>query len=174
LQNQRRKIMNNRIDILKGLHPGKLIARDLQKRHLTQRFLAQNTNIPSQTINAVINGRRNLTTEQALKIEALLEYEEGFLALLQTYYEIQRCKDIGLLQLFNSPPHIRKSLFWDADFVKINWAKYKKAVIQRVLERGNTSEKNEICRFYHLSSTELEKYKSATTHHYFSTNNFNR
>lgn len=166
--------MNSRIDILKGLHPGKLIARDLQKRHLTQRFLAQGTGIPSQTINAIISGRRNLTTEQALKVEALLEYEEGFLALLQTYYEIQQCKDKELLQLFNSPPRIRQSLFWDTDFDSINWAKYKKAVILRVLERGNWSEKEEIRRFYHLSSTEWEHYKSEITHHKLLINNFSR
>lgn len=165
--------MNSRIDILRGLHPGKLIARDLQKRHFTQRSLSQSTGIPAQTINAVINGRRNLTTEQALKVEVLLEYEEGFLALLQTYYEIQQCKDKELLHLFNNPPRIRKSLFWDADFDKINWAKYKKAVILRVLERGNKTEMDEICRFYHLSSIELDQYKSKTIHRNLPTNNFN-
>lgn len=165
--------MNSRIDILKGLHPGRLIARDLQKRHLTQRFLAQYTGIPSQTINAVINGRRNLTTEQALKLEALLEYEEGFLAILQTYYEIQQYKDKELLQLFNQPPHVRKSLFWDTDFEKINWGKYKNAVILRVLERGNKTEIDEIRRFYHLSSSELEQYKSEMTHRNLLTNDLN-
>ncbi|MDP4290575.1 MAG: HigA family addiction module antitoxin [Bacteroidota bacterium] len=156
--------MVNRIDILKGLHPGKLIERDLKRQHLTQRFLAQETGIPSQTINAVINGRRDLTTEQALKIEVLLGYDEGFLAILQTHYDIKRCKDKALLQLFDSPPRIRKSLFWDADFDQINWAKYKKAVIRRVLERGNDTEIDEITRFYHLTVTELEQYKKETTH----------
>ena len=43
---------------------------------------------------------------------------------------------------------IRKSLFWDTDINKINWEKQYKAVIQRVFERGNEMEKNEIERFY--------------------------
>jgi hypothetical protein len=44
-------------------------------------------------------------------------------------------------------PHIRKILFGDTNFDKINWDKYKKAVIQRVSERGNKEEINEIKPF---------------------------
>ena len=61
--------MDNRINILKGIHPGKLIERDLKKQDSTQRSLAEETGIPYQTINAIITGKRNLTTEQALKIQ---------------------------------------------------------------------------------------------------------
>ena len=60
--------MRNRIDILKGIHPGKIIGRDLQKRNLSQRAFAASIGEHSQTLNAVITGRRNLTTEMSLKI----------------------------------------------------------------------------------------------------------
>ncbi len=43
---------------------------------------------------------------------------------------------------------LRKVLFWDTNIEKIDWDKYKRAVINRVFERGNESEKNEIIRFY--------------------------
>jgi len=46
------------------------------------------------------------------------------------------------------------------DFDKINWGKYKEAVIKRVLERGSKEEINEIKRFYNLSTSELRQYKS--------------
>lgn len=149
--------MINRINILKGIHPGKVIERELKKRNLTQRYLAQKTNIPYQTINAIIGGRRNLTTAQALKIETLLNYEEGFLLLLQVYFEIQQHKDKKLAQLYPTAPDIRKSLFWDADFDNINWGKHKQAVVTRVLERGSQEEIEEIQRFYDMSVNEMRE-----------------
>ena len=151
--------MDNRISIIKGLHPGKLIERDLKKKGITQRVLAKDTGIFYQAINAIITGRRNITTEQALKIETVLGYEEGFLSILQSYYEIKQYKEKELTNLYTGSPNIRKILFWDTDFDKINWGKYKKAVIQRVLERGSKEEINEIKRFYGLSASELRKYK---------------
>ena len=85
--------MKSRIDILKGIHPGKIIGRDLKKRNLSQRSFAASIGEHSQTLNAVITGRRNLTVEMALKIEQAFGYEEGFLLLLQTYYEIAEYKN---------------------------------------------------------------------------------
>ncbi len=154
--------MDNRIEIVKGVHPGKFIERDLKKKHLSQRALAEQTSIAYQTINATIAGRRSLTVEQALKIEIALGYEEGFLAILQTYYEIKEFKERALANQFGHCPHIRKSLFWDADFDRINWAKYKKAVVKRVFERGNQSEMDEIKQFYNLSDDELHQILSVS------------
>ncbi len=71
--------MDSRIDIIKGIYPGKFIERELNKKSLTQRALAEDTGIPYQTINTIITGRRSLTTEQAIKIDKALEYEEGFI-----------------------------------------------------------------------------------------------
>lgn len=149
--------MDRRIDILKGIQPGKLIERDLKKKGITQRKLAEGTGIPYQTINAIIGGRRKLTTEHALKIEAVLGYEEGFLAILQSYYDIKRYKDKEFALLYPKAPRVRKILFWDTDFEKINWGRYKQSVIERVVERGSQEEINEIKRFYNLSTNELER-----------------
>lgn len=143
--------MKNLIEIIKGIHPGKFIERELKKKKLTQRSLAEETAIPFQTINAIIAGRRNLTIEQALKIDQALGFEEGFFAILQTHYDIKLCKNKELTNLYTEAPHIRKSLFWDVDFTKINWGKYKDAVIKRVFERGSKDEIEEITRYYNLS-----------------------
>jgi len=150
--------MDNRINVIKGLHPGKLIERDLKKKGITQRVLAKDTGILFQAINAIITGRRNITTEQALKIETALEYEEGFLSILQSYYEIKQYKEKELANLYTGSPNIRKILFWDTDFDKINWGKYKDAVIKRILERGCEEEIEEIQKFYGLSKNELRQY----------------
>jgi addiction module HigA family antidote len=152
--------MNNHIDIIQGIHPGKFIGRELKKKNITQRKLADQTGISYQTINAIIAGKRNLTTEQSLRIADVLGFEEAFLALLQTYYDIKMLKEIELQTLYKEAPRIRKSLFWDVDFDAINWGKYKAAVVKRVLQRGSKDEIDEIMRFYNLSINELQKYKT--------------
>jgi len=150
--------MNNRIDILKGIHPGKIIERDLNKKHLTQRALAKTIRVPYQTINAIISGRRNITLETALNIERTLGYDEGFLLILQDFHNISVYKERKSKEKYNSAPNIRKSLFWDSDFNKIDWERYKKAVITRVWERGNQIEKEEIARFYNIKTTDVGNY----------------
>lgn len=44
--------------------------------------------------------------------------------------------------------NIRPVVFWDAIFVKIDWIRAEKWIIQRVFERGNELEKQEIIAFY--------------------------
>lgn len=151
--------MNSTLDILKGIHPGKLIERDLKKQGITQRNLAKETGIAYQTINAIIAGRRSLTTEQALKISLVLGYEEAFLSILQLYYDIEQYKEKEFALLYPYAPNIRRVLFWDTDFDTINWGKHKQTIIQRVLERGSNEEIEEIKRFYNLLDDELEQFK---------------
>ena len=150
--------MTDRIDILKGIHPGKIIERDLNKKHLTQRALAKAVGVPYQTINAIISSRRNITLETALNIERILGYDEGFLLILQDFHNISVYKEKKSKEKYNHAPNIRKSLFWDADFNKIDWERYKKAVITRVWERGNQSEKDEIARFYNIEIADIGNY----------------
>ncbi len=51
-------------------------------------------------------------------------------------------------------------MFWDTDIIIIDWSKQYKAVIQRIFERGNEAEKEEIIRFYGQ-----EKIKMALLNH---------
>lgn len=140
------------IDSYKGISPGKIIARELRKHAISQRSIASKIGIHSQTLNAVITGHRKLTVDMALKIERFLGLEEGFLLILQTYYNISEYKRTSI-NYNNIAPNIRKILFWDTDFEKIDWNLQKETVIRRVMERGSASEKEEIIRFYKLHKT---------------------
>lgn len=73
--------------------------------------------------------------------------EEGTLALLQTYFDINEEKS-KLKQSTTNITTLRKSLFWDTDINKIDWSKQYKAVIQNIFERDNETERKEIIRFY--------------------------
>ncbi len=87
-----------------------------------------------------------MTPALALKAEKALGLEEGYFLTLQVWYDIKKEKT-GRGDS-RGRPNLRPALFWDTDINTINWDKHKTAVIKRVLERGNESEKNEIARFY--------------------------
>lgn len=139
--------MNSNLNILKGLHPGLVIERELKKRKLRKNSFAQKLQEYPQTLTAITKGRRGITTSLALKIEKTLGFDEGFLMMLQVYFDIEVEKK---KQIQNKPnlKLIRSVLFWDTKFENIDWIKQKKAVIKRVFERGNEDERNEIKRYY--------------------------
>ncbi len=80
----------NLTNALKGIHPGKIIARDIKKMKISQRNLAERIGEHSQPLNAVIKGRRSMTVEMAVKLDIIFGYEEGFLYMLQGYYEVEQ------------------------------------------------------------------------------------
>lgn len=51
---------------------------------------------------------------------------------------------------------IRNSIFWNTDFRKIDLIKNKKFIIQRILERGNKSEIDELIKLYSKSTIKQE------------------
>jgi len=130
----------------KGIHPGKILQRELKKRNLEQALFALSLKVDPQTFDAFIQEKSSLTPELYQKIDQVLGFEEGTMYSLYEYYEIQkiklengRCPDLSIL---------RKILFLDTDISKIDWEQHWKYVIKRVFERGNFQEKEEIIRFY--------------------------
>jgi len=156
--------MNRKIDIYRGIAPGKIIGKDLEKSGQSQRGFAASIGEHFQTINAIIKGRRPLTTELSLKIEQALGYNEGALLTLQAYYDIAEFKRRQASESVKGIPDIRRSLFWDTDFDKIDWGRYRNGIIQRVLERGTKAEQKEIARFYHVDPTRLDDYKPTNSY----------
>jgi plasmid maintenance system antidote protein VapI len=142
--------MKTILDTIKGIHPGYVLERELEKRHLRKGRFALSLGEFPQTLTAITKGKRRMNTTLALKIEKLLAIEEGYFMVLQVYYDIEQEKKKER-QLNTQKPNLsllRKVLFWDTDIEKIDWQKQKKAVIMRVFERGNEEEKKEISRYY--------------------------
>jgi antitoxin HigA-1 len=139
--------MNSSISVLKGLHPGIVLERELKHRKLSKgRFAISIQEFP-QTLVSITKGKRRMNTALALRIEKALNLEEGFFILLQVYHDIA----IEKKKQQTSVPDLSKlrpTLFWDTRLEKIDWEKQKKAVLKRVNERGNEQEKQEIHRFY--------------------------
>lgn len=133
---------------MKGVHPGVVLERELKKRHLSKSAFALSVNEYPQTLSAVLKGKRSMNTSLALRIEDALGIEEGFFMLLQVYYDIGQEK--AKLSKDHHPDlkKFRRALFWDTSLEKIDWKRQRKAIINRVFERGNFTEKKELIRFY--------------------------
>ena len=155
--------MRTDIEKYSGIHPGRIIDRDLKRMKISQRSFANIIGEHNQTLNAIIKGWRSMTIEQAYKLEKELGYEEGFLAMLQTKYNYLEFKRKKENKQYSGHPNVRKILFWDADFDNIEWGYCKDWVMQRVFERGNKQEIIEITRFYNLDDSSVEKYKTIKT-----------
>ena len=160
-----RTMRENLLNAYKGIAPGKIIAHGLKKKKISQRGLAEHINEHSQTLNAIIKGRRNMTLEMAIKLDTFFGFDMGFLYMLQCNYEIEQYRIKLATQSVSGIPEIRRILFWDVDFDKINWGLRKEFAISRVLERGTEEEKKEIARFYGLELNELERYRSKNIYH---------
>lgn len=140
--------MNSRIEILKGVHPGLYLQRELDKRKLKSGRFAESIGEHPQTLSAIIRGRRSMNTPLSLRIEQALGLEEGFLMTLQVFYDIAEEKR---LLSRNNHPDLSKynhTLFWDTTFENIDWNEHSSYIINRVFERGNEEEILETIRFY--------------------------
>ena len=148
--------MNRMIEILKGLHPGLFLQRELGNRKLKSGQFAESIGEHPQTLSAIIRGRRSMNTHLSLRIEQALGLEEGFLMTLQVYYDIAEEK--RKLSQSHRPDltKFRKTLFWDTTIENIDFTAHSRYVINRVFERGNEEEIQEVIRFYGIETIKNE------------------
>jgi antitoxin HigA-1 len=147
--------MQTKIDLLKGVHPGKIIERELLKSKISKRQFAISVDEYPQTLGAIIKGKRSMNIDLSLKIEEKLHFDEGFLMTLQVFYDIKQSKIDS-----NYKPDLsklNKITFWDTTFDKIDWKLMKISIIKRVLEYGSQKELEEITNFY--GKKEVDKIK---------------
>ncbi|MBC7440873.1 MAG: helix-turn-helix domain-containing protein [Flavobacterium sp.] len=145
--------MKTVLEIIKGVHPGKFLERELKKHIINNRQFALSIGEHPQTIGAIINGKRRMNIALSLKIEEKLHLEEGFLMTLQLHYDIKLSKFDPDYKPDLSK--IRKGIFWDTTFEKIEWNLMKRTVVERVFSYGNDEEQQEIIRFYGKNKVDL-------------------
>ena len=135
------------LDKIKGVHPGAVLKRALKKRGITASDLARTIDEHKQTISAILNGRRAINAKLSIKLGAVFSVQADYFMLLQASYDVQQQIAANYRRIPNLN-HFRKALFWDTQLEQIEWDKNKRAVIQRVLERGNGKEIQELLEFY--------------------------
>jgi len=141
--------MFKEISIIKGIHPGVILERKLREKKLKKSRFALTIKEYPQTLTAITKGKRGMNPALSLKIEEALGLKEGYLMVLQAFYDMKQEK-LRQRSINGSPDlsKLRPGLFWDTDINGIDWLGQRRAVIERVIERGSDEEKAEIKRFY--------------------------
>lgn len=130
-----------------GVHPGRILKREMDKRGMKNVELASTLKEHAQTIGAIIKGKRRMTPQLSVKLGESFHTSPDYFMQLQASHDVKkyqatRTKNTPNLKI------LRKILFWDTDIQSIDWENYKESVINRVFQRGNFREKKEIIRFY--------------------------
>ena len=79
------------------IHPGEILKDELEARGLSQRKFAQTIGVSYSVFNEVVNGKRPITTEYALKIEAATGINAEFWRGMQYDYDMQTARHDGKL-----------------------------------------------------------------------------
>ncbi len=74
------------------IHPGEMIKDEIIARGLTQKELAQKMGVSYTVFNEILNGKRSITTEYALMLEAALGTNANIWLGLQADHDIQKIK----------------------------------------------------------------------------------
>ncbi|MEN8230344.1 MAG: plasmid maintenance system antidote protein [Bacteroidota bacterium] len=140
--------IDSNIAIIKGIHPGIILERELKKRKLPKRRLALSINEYPQLLGDITKGKRKINPSLSIRIGKALGLDESFFSVLQAYYDIKQEKEKQSNLVHPDLKKFRPVLFWDTDIKTIDWEHNKPSVIRRIFERGNEKEINEIIRFY--------------------------
>ena len=71
------------------VHPGELLKDELEYRHLSQKAVAKQLGLPYTALNEILNGKRPVTTDFAMIMEAALGVPAYILVGMQTDYNLQ-------------------------------------------------------------------------------------
>lgn len=81
------------------IHPGEILKDELEARGMSQRKFASVIGVSYSVLNEVINGKRPITTEYALKIEAATDIPAYIWINMQSEYNMQTARSDSKLSI---------------------------------------------------------------------------
>ena len=76
------------------VHPGVVLAEDfLKAMGITQYRLAKGIGVPPRRINEIVQGKRGVTADTALRLGKFFGMEAQFWMNLQSHYDLEGAKD---------------------------------------------------------------------------------
>ena len=72
-----------------AIHPGEILKDELEARGMTQRKFASLIGCSCTVLNEILNGKRPITADYALRIEAALDIKAYLLVNMQSEYNLQ-------------------------------------------------------------------------------------
>jgi len=76
-----------------AIHPGELLAEEIEVRGMTQRELAERMGRPAQAINEMVRGKKAITAETAVQLEAVLGIPAHLWVNMQGAFDIHRARE---------------------------------------------------------------------------------
>lgn len=148
---------------INGIHPGAILKRELKKRGIKSIELSNDINEHAQTLNAITKERRGINAKLSYKLGIYFGVSHEYFMLLQAAYEVETFKKSQKDSQNSLAGKFRESLFWDTRMDLIDLKNNRKFIIQRILERGNHREINNLIKLYSLPivKNELKKIKNS-------------
>lgn len=79
---------------LKPIHPGEILLEDfLKPMGISQYRLAKDISVPARRINEIVQGKRSITADTALRLALFFGTSPELWINLQTHYELEIAKD---------------------------------------------------------------------------------
>jgi addiction module HigA family antidote len=79
---------------LPPIHPGEILSEEfLKPLGLTQYRLAKSLSVPPRRINEIVQGKRAITADTALRLARFFRNSERFWLNLQTAFDLERERD---------------------------------------------------------------------------------
>jgi antitoxin HigA-1 len=80
----------------KPVHPGEILSEEFMKPlELSQNKLAQELCVPVTRVGEIVNGRRSVTAETALRLARYFKNEASFWMNLQVHYDLEAAEHEG-------------------------------------------------------------------------------
>ena len=76
-----------------AVHPGELVKDEIEARGISQKKLAEIIGVPYTMLNEILNGKRPVTTDTALLLEAALDINAEMLVNMQSSYSLQTARE---------------------------------------------------------------------------------
>ena len=91
-----------------AIHPGEVLAEELEARAMTQRSLAQAIRRPEQVISEIVHRRKGITAETALQLGEALDISAEFWMNLQTTFELTLARSAAKVGQRGMPARARR------------------------------------------------------------------
>ncbi|RMG42911.1 MAG: addiction module antidote protein, HigA family [Candidatus Dadabacteria bacterium] len=79
---------------LKPIHPGEILLEEfLKPMKISQYRLAKDISVPPRRINEIVQGKRSITADTALRLSLYFGLSERFWINLQAWYDLEVEKD---------------------------------------------------------------------------------
>lgn len=80
--------------LLEPIHPGEILIEEfLKPMGISQYRLAKDINVPARRINEIVQGKRSITPDTALRLSRFFGLSERFWVNLQARYDLEKEKD---------------------------------------------------------------------------------